>query len=282
MAARRMRSDSPFDALEQTFDLLVSAPSPLALEGGAVAGLPDRVIALGELRAILLHPSTAYEVRDAALDELVARARARGGPWAVGLAGVLLPGLRRAVWGLVRACPVRAADIEAEALVALLQAASTCERGRPRLAARLCWLARSGAQRVLRDELAERARPAAEAVSAAPPRPWGHPDLVLEKAVAAGVICAADAQLIGATRLGDEGLAEVAADLGIAYGACHQRRRRAEAALVTWMRSDDYPPFSIVEPAMATRCSSRGGRPRQGRATDRRPDKRRSTPTTRR
>src|ERR1019366_6932692 len=110
----------------------------------------------------------------------VARARSHGGAWTVGLAGVLLPGLRRAVWPLVQACPGKAADIEAEALAAFLVAVARCEPGRARLASRLCWLARIGANRLLQAEVAERARPGTDPVSSAPPRPWGHPDLVLE------------------------------------------------------------------------------------------------------
>jgi len=282
MAPRRVLTDSPFDTLEKTFDLLVTGPKPLALDGAGIPGLPDRMIPLGELKAMLLHPSMPFDVRDAVVDELVARSRSEGGAWTVGLAGVLLPGLRRAAWPLVQACPGKAVDIEAEALVAFLAAVARCEPGRPRLASRLCWLARIGAARLLQSELAERARPDSEPVSAAPPRPWGHPDLVLDKAVRAGVIGAADAELIGATRIGDVDLADVANALGIGYKACHQRRRRAESALVEWLTSDDYPSFEFVEKRAETPCSSHGGRPRQGRSMDRRPDKRRSNQPPRR
>jgi DNA-directed RNA polymerase specialized sigma24 family protein len=282
MAPRRILTDSPFDTLEKTFDLLVAGPNPLALDGATVAGLPDRAIPLGELKARLLHPSTPFDVRDAVVNELVARSRAQGGAWTVGLAGVLLPGLRRAVWPLVQACPGKAADIEAETLTAFLAAVADCKPGRARLASRLCWLARIGANRLLRAELAERARPGNEPVSAAPPRPWGHPDLVLAKAVRAGVLSAADAELIGATRIGDVDLADAANALGLGYKTCHQRRRRAESALAEWLSSDDYPPDEFVEKRAETPCSSSGGRPRHGRSQDRRPDKRRSTPPPRR
>ncbi len=282
MVPRRVLTDSPFDTLEKTFDLLVTGPNPLALDGTSLDGLPDRAIPLGELKAMLLHPSVSFDVRDAVVDELVARSRAKGGAWTVGLAGVLLPGLRRAVWPLVQSCPGKAADIEAETLAAFLAAVARCEPGRARLASRLCWLARIGADRLLRAEVAERARPGTDPVSAAPRRPWGHPDLVLERAVRAGVIGAADAELIGATRIGDVELAEVANALGISYKACHQRRRRAESALVEWLSSDRYSPLEFVEKGPDTPCSSNGGRPRQGRSMDRRPDKRRSTPTPRR
>src|ERR1039458_3710414 len=110
MAPRRVLTHSPFDTLEKTFDLLVTGPNPLALDGTVFDGLPDRAIPLGELKAMLLHPSMSFDVRDAVVDELVARSRSHGGAWTVGLAGVLLPGLRRAVWPLVQACPGQAGD----------------------------------------------------------------------------------------------------------------------------------------------------------------------------
>jgi hypothetical protein len=282
MAPRRVLTHSPFDTLEKTFDLLVCDPHPLAFDGTAFVGLPDRSIPLGELKAMLLHPSMPFSVRDAVVDELVARSRADGGAWTVGLAGVLLPGLRRAAWPLVQSCPGQADEIEAETLAAFLAAVARCEPGRARLASRLCWLARIGATRLLRAELAERARPGTDPVSAAPPRPWGHPDLVLAKAVRAGVIGAADAELIGATRIGDVDLADAANALGIGYKACHQRRLRAESALVEWLTSDEYSPFEFVEKRPETPCSSHGGRPRQGQSMDRRPDKRRSNQPPRR
>lgn len=278
---RRPLTDSPFDTLERTFTLLVTGPCPLALDGREVPGLPARPVPLDELKARLLHPSTRFEVRDAIVSALVTHAQAEGGRWSVGLAGVLLPGLRRATWPLGQACPGKAADIEAEALAAFLGAVARCEPGRPRLAARLCWLARAGAQRLCHAELAEQARPGSEPVSAAPPRPWGHPDLVLARAVRAGVICAADAELIGDTRIAGTALAEAAQRLGLGYWACHKRRRRAESALVEWVTSDDYLPFEIVQKRAETPCSSSGGRPRQGRNPDRQPGKRRPDPTRR-
>ena len=165
--------------------------------------------------------------------------------------------------------PGKADDIEAEALAALLAAVARCEPGRPRLASWLRWQARKGATRLLRAEMAERARPGNEPVSAAPPRPWGHPDLVLAKAVRAGVISVSDAELISATRLGDTDLADAADVLGIGYWACHKRRRRAETTLTEWVTGDDYPPIEVVQKHGESGCSQCGDRRRQNRSTDR-------------
>ena len=282
MPSRRELTDSPFDTLEKTFDLLVTGPRPLALDGTTISGLPDRAVPLGELQAMLLHPSMSFAVRDRVVGQLVARAKAEGGAWSVGLAGVLLPGLRRAAWPLVQSCPDKADDIEAETLAAFLAAVARCQPGRERLAARLCWLARIGATRLLRTELAEVGRPAGDPVSAAPPRPWSHPDFVLDHAVRAEIIKAAEAELIGATRIGDVPIEDAANALGLEYWACVKRRYRAEQKLTAWLTSDEYSSIEIVQKRAKTPCSSSGSRPRPDRKVDRRPGKRRSNPPPRR
>lgn len=53
----------------------------------------------------------------------------------MGLIGVLLPGLRRAVGPLAETCPSRRADLEAEMLAGLLRALDRVPRGRPRATA---------------------------------------------------------------------------------------------------------------------------------------------------
>jgi DNA-directed RNA polymerase specialized sigma24 family protein len=269
MAPRRTLRNTPFDTLEKTFDLLVSGPDPLSLDGTAIAGLPNRTIALDELRTMLLHPSTSYEVRDAAINALAAGSRAHGGTAAIGLAGILLPGLRRAAWPMIRSFPNKSDDIEAEMLVAFLEAVARTEPDRARVASRLTWLAHNGASRHLRHDTAQRAGVGTDPVSAAPPQPWGHPDLVLDRAVRHGIVSAADAELIGHTRLGDVPLADAAAILGVSYPTAQKRRSRAELALTTWLRSDDYVPFDFVAQKPLTPCSSAGGRPRHGRSSAR-------------
>jgi hypothetical protein len=84
---------SPLDTLAATFRLLVDGPQPIALDGFAV-GMRAGPVRLPDLQAILFHPATSVDVQRAALVELVRLARRRRGPWVVGLAGVLLPGLK--------------------------------------------------------------------------------------------------------------------------------------------------------------------------------------------
>ena len=263
MATRRTLTDSPFDTLEKTFRLLVTGPRPLALEGEAVVGLLPRLIPLDELKAILLHPSTSYQVRDETLAELVNRAR-DSESWMVGLAAVVLPGVRSVVWSLVQACPDKAEDIEAETLAGLVAAIRDIDVSRPRIAVRLVWRSRKAAKRLVRLEMAEQGRPAPSPVPGAPPQPWGHPDLVLIEAVERGVVAADSAELIGSTRLGSVGLDEAAAALHVGYWAAHKRRSRAETAVVGWLASEGHRSQHFVQKGAAVPHSPGAGRPRQG------------------
>ncbi len=276
---RRLDPTSPFDVLEASFQALSADPRPLVLDGADVRGLPDRPIPLEELRSRLLHPSTPYPVRDAAVNALLREAQANPGPAMLGLAGVLLPGLRRAAWPLAKAYPASATDIEAEVLTGLLVAVRDASPDRPRVAARLTWAARRAAEHLVRRERAERARPASTPTSAEPPRPNGHPDLVLARAIRQGVLRAEDGELIGGTRLGEYDLHAAAETAGVSYRAIRERRRRAEAALVAWLTAD---PDRFVASGLPEPGSARGGRPRQGRCPDRWSGVRQPTTTPRR
>jgi hypothetical protein len=94
---------SPFDTLETTFRLLTTGPRPLVLDGHTI-GLRAGPVGLVRLRAILFHPASGPALQRAALVALVERARRRRGAWVVGLAGVLLPGLRQHAWLRGGAC----------------------------------------------------------------------------------------------------------------------------------------------------------------------------------
>ena len=91
---------SPLETVETTFRLLATGPQPLALNGHTI-GLRRDAIGLWDLRGLLFHPATDVGVQRAALVELVGRARRHRGAWMIGLVGVLLPGLRQQVTGVV-------------------------------------------------------------------------------------------------------------------------------------------------------------------------------------
>lgn len=260
-ANRHPADPTPFGILEDAFILLATPPRALTLDGTVVAGLPGRPIPLDELRSILLHPSTTYDTRDAALGALVYRAQAEGGRYLVGLAGMLLPGLRRAATVLVECCPHKAADIEAEMLAGVVAEARRLDPSRVRPAVRLVWAAWDAAVHLVHEELAERGRPGPLPLGGEPPRPFGHPDFVLARAVAEGVIDPREAELIGSTRLRERTLHEAADRLGVPYSTAQSERYRAEAVLVHWI-NDGCPPRPRP-PAPAPRAT------RQARGPDR-------------
>ncbi len=79
--------------------------------------------------------------------------------------------------------------------------------------------------------------PDVEQIAGAAPRlPYGHPDLIVARAVAAGIIDAADAELIMWTRLDRTPLHVVAAREGLDPATARMRRLRAERALVDAVR----------------------------------------------
>jgi hypothetical protein len=231
------------DVLDASFRLLVAGPSPLALDGAVLGcGLPARLIPLDELRTLLLRRSTPYAARDAAVAELLRRARRDHDTWTVGLAGVLVPGLRRVAAALAEDYPGDAADIDAEVLAGLVDAIGRIDPAGQRLAAQLLRAAFNRAKRLRRAELwlAARSTPI-EPASMAPPPLAGHPDLVLARAVAHGVITRHEAELIGLTRLEGVSVAAVAAANGYQPGTLARRRGRAEARLVGWLLGGSQP-----------------------------------------
>jgi hypothetical protein len=72
--------------------------------------------------------------------------------------------------------------------------------------------------------------------SRVPKSPYGHPDLILGRAVALGILSRQEAELIGDTRLG-EVLVEVIADArGVSAAVLRMRRHRSEQRLVAAIR----------------------------------------------
>jgi hypothetical protein len=230
-------SPEPFDAVDAAFRLLCAGPQPLALHASKVAaGLPDRPVPLDELRVLLLHPSTSARARNQVWAELVRRARAGDPAWTVGLAGIAMPGLRRAVGSLAAAWRGDPADLQAEVLTGFLAAVRALDPDgleEVPLASRLCWAAwRAGQEHDDYGEAswASRRRDLAEWRDG-PDLPWGHPDLVLAAAVREGILTRDQAALIGRNRLEGIPLSRIAAEAGISHSALCNRRKKAEKAI---------------------------------------------------
>lgn len=235
-AGHTVHGESPFDVAETSLRLLTTGPQPLALDGARLGhGLPRRRIPLHELAAVLMHPACTYAASDAAWRVLMKRARTGGSAWVVGAVGVAMPGLRAAERRLGR---LYGGDVQAEVLTGFVAALKTVNPEPSRVAQRLCSAATVTARAQLRDSEPNRAKVTGPGpVSTPPPTPPGHPDFVLARAVAAGVITTREADVIGATRLEDEPIADYADRVGLGTWAAYKARARAEERLVAAIRS---------------------------------------------
>jgi hypothetical protein len=227
---------SPLDSADASFRALTTGPQPLALHAASLAaGLPDRLVPLDELRALLLHPATGAGARNTVWAELVRRARSGSPAWVVGLVGVAMPGLRRAAATLSASYRGDPADLQIEILtgfLAAMRALDPDDLDSVPLASRLCWAAwRAGQALAYADARYAASRRDLSDSYDAPYMPWGHPDFVLATAVTRGVLTQAQAQLIGRNRLEGIPLAQIAGEMGISHNSLCNRRKRAEKAI---------------------------------------------------
>ena len=198
---------------------------------------------LDELTVLLLHPSVSTAARNKVWAELVRRARPGSPAWTVGLTGVALPGLRRAVASLAAAYRGDPGDLEAEVLAGFLAALRALDPGEldsiP-LASRLTWAGYRAGRALAYSDAAWAARRRDLDESSRPPAPLsGHPDFVLAAAVRRGVITAADAHLIGASRLEGIPLSRLAAETGSRHDSLCRRRAKAEKRLTRALSAGD-------------------------------------------
>ncbi len=235
-------SPEPFDAADAAFRLLCAGPQPLAVHASDLAaGLPDRLVPLDQLRVLLLHPATGPRARNRVWAELVRRARTGDPAWVIGLTGIALPGLRRAVASLAAAYRGDPADLQSEVLAGFLAAMRGLDLDdldQIPLASRLCWAAwRAGQALACADAGYASRRRSLCAWRDGPDLPWGHPDFVLAAAVRAGILSAGQAELIGRNRLEGIPLAQIAAEQNISHSALCNRRKRAEKAITAAIRA---------------------------------------------
>ncbi len=236
--AGRGASALPLATLRDCFGLLVAGPAPLALDGSLVPGLPQRLVALDELRDRLLAGSCPQPVRDAAWAVVIRRSRRYGGAWTVGAAGMALPALRAVCARLGGHSDVDPADVQAEVLTGFLEAAATVRLDLPRIAVRLRWAAyRAGLALTVQQRETPHPDPdlfrtvaAAEVPQSGPGQ--AGPEQVLAGLVAAGVLTDTEADLIGATRLDEMPISAWAARHATAPRRASRLRERAEQRLV--------------------------------------------------
>ncbi|WP_394617348.1 hypothetical protein JNUCC0626_48455 [Lentzea sp. JNUCC 0626] len=232
------RDRMPLDAARSAFEWLVTGPHPVSVDGCAFAGLPPRRIPLDELRNRLLRRQCTQKLRDEVWAHLVLRARTDGSTWTIGCVGVALPALTTTAATLSAKFANDPSDIHAAVLAGFIAELKTVDVRRPRIMLRLRWAAYRAGHAVVREALDAPVPSGHGFRSAVPPPPWGHPDFVLARAVAAGAITAFEAELIGATRLEGVALADAASERGMSYEATKKARRRAELRLGAYLRDD--------------------------------------------
>ncbi|WP_349876314.1 hypothetical protein ABIH81_19445 [Micromonospora sp. HUAS YX12] len=235
MSARSWPS-SPLTAAGRAFTLLVQPPTHVGFDGRGFEGLPDEILPLERLRTLLLAPQTSAEVRDAVWRELVTRARRDGPAWVVAAVGIAMPGLRHVAGMLAAGWRGDTRDLDAELLVGFVERLKSIDLEPPRVVGRLIDAGLRAARKARDADSDAQLIHTDAAGPIAPIQPWDHPDLVLARAVAAGVIDADEANLIAATRLEHATLAQAAARIGITSSLASSWRLKAERRLLEAIR----------------------------------------------
>lgn len=245
---------SAITVVDQAFAVLVAQPAPLVFDARDLPALPEsqrRLLGLDELRRLLLAKTLTGTAVDAVWRRLGEHARDWGPQWVVGAVGVAAPALTRMAAALAVGRAHRADDIDAEVVAGFLAGLRTADLERPRLWLRLTWAAWRAGHHARRTDDVAALPDELPGTSTTPQPPWGHPDLVLARAAAAGILTRHEAALIGDTRLGGTLIDELADQQGVSPAALRMRRVRAERRLVTAIRNGEVD--EVASPATATR-----------------------------
>jgi hypothetical protein len=236
----RVADTSVFAAVDDAFTRFASPPGPVGLDCAPYAewGLPAGIVSLRELRRWMLSHRRAYGARNAIWRDLIGRAR-KDPQWMTATIGMALPALVRAAGHISRGFRGDRDDIDAEMLAAFIAAVRDgVDIAADRLYDRLRWHAVRAGIAVRNDDRPYQLVPDVEQLAgAAPQLPYGHPDLIVARAVATDILDPYDAELIMATRLDRTPLEAIAAREGIDAAVLRMRRLRAERVLVDAVHS---------------------------------------------
>ena len=225
-----------FASVEHFFAGLVQTPTPECFDARLIPGV-ERILPLDELRDLLKTEHLDADTIDAVWRQLCHHAREWGEPWTTIATGIALPGLTRMAGKILTGGRARFdEDVASEMLAAFLTALRHTDLAPPRLWLRLCWSAWRAGVRATRTDQTSELPDDIPAGSRTPTRPYGHPDLLLGRAVAVGVLTQDAADLISATRLDHVLLEQLAAQHNVSPKALSRRRRRWEAQLVDALR----------------------------------------------
>ncbi|MEV0675918.1 hypothetical protein AB0I60_05270 [Actinosynnema sp. NPDC050436] len=232
------RDSNGLDAARSAFEWLVTGPHPLSVDGRLFPGLPARRVPFNELRDRLLRRRCPQTLRDAVWAHLVLLSRTEGGAWTVGAVGVALPALTSIAATLSVRFAGDPSDVHAAVLAGFIAELAGIDLRRPRVMLRLRWAAYRAGHACVREALDAPVPSGHNGFRSTMPLPWGHPDFVLDRAVAEHAITAAEAELIGSTRLEGVPLADAAAERNLSYQRAKKTRQRAERRLVAYLLDD--------------------------------------------
>ncbi|MBB5871933.1 hypothetical protein F4553_005312 [Allocatelliglobosispora scoriae] len=233
------RTSGALGQAEKAFELLTCEPAPLSFDARPVPGLPNKTLPLDALRKLVLFERYDSATVDALWRQLAMHAREWGPAWVVGAIGVALPALTHLAAKISRGRARHAEDVNSEVLAGFLAALRTADLDTPRLWLRLCWAAWRAGAAVIKPHDTEELPLDLPSGSRTPKKPYGHPDLLLGRAAAAGLITMEAAELISATRFGDSLIEQLAAEQGITASALRMRRRRAERVVGAAVKRGD-------------------------------------------
>lgn len=224
------------DAAEHTLRLLCSGPEPLHLDGHLIGSdVPQRPILVTDLADVLRNRTVSATSRNTAWRLLVGRARTSGAPWVLAAVGVALPGLRTQADHVARAWPdLEVDELEAELVSGFINALAAIDITSRYICSLLIARAYNQVRRAVYAEVSATVnRAQLQHDSQAPPRPPGHPDFVLARAVQAGILTVAEADVIGRSRLEKIALTILAEQNAVSVNTLARRRNRAEHRLRT-------------------------------------------------
>lgn len=226
---------SPLRQVEAAFHSLSAIEPKIVLDLRMLSpDLPDRAVDLLELADLVHDRAVASSVKDLVWGEIIKAAQTAGWQWTIVAAALMIRNLRGWVSSLCQERRGERADVEADVLLGFVEALPSVDPAMRRLSRHL--------QQVACQRAAGRTQSTFDAVldnvglRAVPlvARP-GHPDLVLARAVEAGVLTIVDAELIGRTRIEEERLIVVARELDLPIADCITRRDRAEVQVAGYL-----------------------------------------------
>ncbi|MEU1606039.1 hypothetical protein [Micromonospora matsumotoense] len=256
--------DSPLDAAELAFTALTSGPDPLSIDCdvlGPDLDLPEGALPLTAVRDWLLEHPRAFAARDAVWAEVVRRARVDGPQWVIAAVGMALPALRRYTRQLTTGYGGDPDDLEAEILTGFLVALRDhVDLARPAPYAALCragWragfkLRQQASEFTTVDDVEHVTGPRT------PRMPYGHPDVLVHRAVQLGILDAEDEHPFIEVRLGRKSIEGVAAGIGITAAALRMRLGRIDTRIAEALASGLLT--GVASPQAAQALAAQAGR----------------------